>query len=239
MPELTAFTREAARRIGITETALCKAEQTDRIAREPDGRWDIDKIRRRLVETVDPYRSPLANGMLYEFQMTMFQPVGGMDAIGQALFRALGPELVRLGRKVIEIRQSERGVRVLHVDAAQGGNPIETTADWCVCTIPMTVLSQTEMDVGPAMRAAIDSIPYDASAKVGLQFRRRFWEQDEQIYGGIPYTDLPNSLISYPSRRHVGRQGRAARGLSLRRRLRLPAFGDAAGGLRAPLPGLG
>ena len=62
MPELTPSTREAARRIGITETALRKAEGSGRIAREPDGRWDIDKTRRRLVETADPSRSPLAAG---------------------------------------------------------------------------------------------------------------------------------------------------------------------------------
>ena len=60
MPELTPSTREAARRIGLTETALRKAEQTSRISREPDGQWDIDKTRRRLVETADPSRSPLA-----------------------------------------------------------------------------------------------------------------------------------------------------------------------------------
>jgi hypothetical protein len=62
MPELTPSTREAARRIGITETALRKAEGSGRIAREPDGTWDIDKTRRRLVETADPHRSPLATG---------------------------------------------------------------------------------------------------------------------------------------------------------------------------------
>jgi len=62
MPELTPSTREAARRIGITETALRKAAQSNRIAREPDGQWDIDKTRRRLVETADPHRSPLAAG---------------------------------------------------------------------------------------------------------------------------------------------------------------------------------
>ena len=32
-----------------------------------------------------------------------------------------------------------------------------------------------------------------------MQFKRRFWEQDEQIYGGITYTDLPIGQISYPS----------------------------------------
>jgi hypothetical protein len=62
MPELTPSNREAARRIGISETALRKAEGSGRITREPDGQWDIDKTRRRLVETADPHRSPLAAG---------------------------------------------------------------------------------------------------------------------------------------------------------------------------------
>jgi hypothetical protein len=62
MPELTPSNREAARRIGISETALRKAEGSGRVAREPDGRWDIDKTRRRLIETADPHRSPLAAG---------------------------------------------------------------------------------------------------------------------------------------------------------------------------------
>ena len=60
MPELTPSTREAARRIGITETALREAASAGRIVREPDGQWDIDKTRRRLVETADPTPSPLA-----------------------------------------------------------------------------------------------------------------------------------------------------------------------------------
>ena len=62
MPELTSSTREAARRLGVSDTAIHKAERAGRIAREPDGSWDIDKTRRRLVETADPVRSPLATG---------------------------------------------------------------------------------------------------------------------------------------------------------------------------------
>jgi monoamine oxidase len=49
------------------------------------------------------------------------------------------------------------------------------------------------------MSAAIASLPYAASVKTGLQFKRRFWEEDEHIYGGITYTDLPIGNISYPS----------------------------------------
>jgi hypothetical protein len=62
MPEMTASTREAARRLGVSDTAIHKAERAGRIAREPEGQWDLDKTRRRLVETADPARSPLASG---------------------------------------------------------------------------------------------------------------------------------------------------------------------------------
>ena len=34
------------------------------------------------------------------------------------------------------------------------------------------------------MKTAINQLPYQAALKVGLQFKRRFWEQDDQIYGG-------------------------------------------------------
>ena len=40
---------------------------------------------------------------------------------------------------------------------------------------------------------------YNGSVKWGLEFKRRFWEQDEHIYGGISYTDMPIDQISYPS----------------------------------------
>ncbi len=50
----------------------------------------------------------------------------------------------------------------------------------------------------------------------GLQFKRRFWEEDEQIYGGVTYTDLPIGQISYPSSGFLRqRQGRAAGRLHL------------------------
>ena len=62
MPELTPSTREVARRIGLSDTAMHKAERAGRIVREPDGQWDIDRTRRRLTETADPARSPLASG---------------------------------------------------------------------------------------------------------------------------------------------------------------------------------
>jgi monoamine oxidase len=135
---------------------------------------------------------------VYQFQTTMFQPVGGMDMIGKAFAREVG-ELITYDAKVIRIRQNDRGVSVSYLNSKTPDTPQLATADWCVCTIPLSILSQIPIDVGSPMKAAIDAVPYAASVKIGLQFKRRFWEEDEAIYGGISYTDLPIRQISYPS----------------------------------------
>jgi monoamine oxidase len=137
------------------------------------------------------------SGMNYEMQSSIFQPKGGMGQIGKAFGKALEP-LIKYNCKVIDIHQDDKGVTATYTDSRTGGAPQKTTADWCVCTIPASILSQIPMNVGGPMRAAIDQLPYQAALKVGLQFKRRFWEQDEQIYGGITYTDQPNQTISYP-----------------------------------------
>src|SRR5262249_6053339 len=92
----------------------------------------------------------------YEFSPTMLQPVGGMDRIAMALYREVAP-LVQLGAKVVRIDQDERGVSVAYVDARRGGTPRTSRADWCVCTIPLSILSQIEMRAGAAMSAAISA----------------------------------------------------------------------------------
>jgi monoamine oxidase len=140
----------------------------------------------------------LRNFSAYHFQSTMFQPVGGMDMIGKAFARKVG-DLIRYNAKVTRIQQNDSGVTVRYVDSRSPETPQLAKADWCVCTIPLSILSQIQIDVGPRMKSAIDAVPYASSVKIGLQFKRRFWEEDEAIYGGISYTDLPIRQISYPS----------------------------------------
>lgn len=137
-------------------------------------------------------------GADYEFQSTIFQPVGGMDMIPRAFQQRVG-DLIRFNCRVTEITQDATGVTAHYVDSKSGGPAMSARADWCVCTIPLSILSQIPMNVGAEMTAAIRAVPYEASVKVGLQFKRRFWEQDERIFGGITYTDLPIEKISYPS----------------------------------------
>ena len=134
----------------------------------------------------------------YDYQSPLFQPVGGMDMIARAFAREIG-YLIRFNSKVTAIRQDGRRVTAVYEDARRPGKPETATADWCICTIPLPVLAGIPMDAGPAMRAAIRAVSYATNAKVGLQFKRRFWEEDEAIYGGISFTDLPIRQISYPS----------------------------------------
>src|SRR5215831_2638341 len=108
------------------------------------------------------------NFALYNFQATMFQPVGGMDMIGKAFAREVG-DLIRYNAKVTEIWQNDRGVSVTYVDAGNPAQPRKATADWCLCTIPLSILSQLPINVGAAMKAAIDAVPYAGSVKIGLQ----------------------------------------------------------------------
>jgi monoamine oxidase len=140
----------------------------------------------------------LTEGEIYEFQTTLFQPVGGMGRIGEAFGRELAG-VIRYNTKVTAIHQDDHGVTVAYEDARHGGAAHKAHADWCICTIPLSILSQIPMNVGSAMADAIGAVPYAATVKVGLQFKRRFWEEDEDIYGGITATDLPINNISYPS----------------------------------------
>ncbi|MFO0185249.1 MAG: hypothetical protein ACK55J_01235 [Alphaproteobacteria bacterium] len=66
MAELTSSTREAARRLGVSDTTMHKAERSGRITREPDGQWDIAKLRVQMRETADPQRSPLSGSTAAE-----------------------------------------------------------------------------------------------------------------------------------------------------------------------------
>ena len=121
--------------------------------------------------------------------------------IGKAFAREVG-DLIRYDAKVTQIQQDdERRHRHLCGSRKMPAAPLQAKADWCVCTIPLSILSQIAINVGAPMKAAIDAVPYASSVKIGLQFKRRFWEEDEAIYGGISYTDLPIRQIGYPKHR--------------------------------------
>jgi monoamine oxidase len=130
---------------------------------------------------------------IWDMQATMLQPVGGMDRIARAIYAQVKPS-VRLGTPVSAIRRSGRGVRIEH-----GGGKEVTEADYCICTLPLPVLARIPSDFSPAKKAAIAGAPpYLHSVKLAFE-APRFWEQDENIFGGLAWTDRLNENVMYPS----------------------------------------
>lgn len=142
----------------------------------------------------------------YDFnqQMTMFQPVGGMDQIAKAFEKRVGHTIINQA-KVTEIRQTPTGVRVLYTNKTRQQK--EITGDFCICTIPLSVLKSIPADFSADMKMAIDSVPYTPTGKIGLQFKRRFWEEDDRIFGGISFTNQTITQIFYPSSDYLSSKG--------------------------------
>jgi monoamine oxidase len=164
----------------------------------PDGAPTPSDILPRAAVMGSKLWEYLAFNMSDDVQTTMFQPVGGMDMIGRAFARQVN-DLVTHNVKVTAIAQDERGVTVSYADNNHGGEMRQETADYCVCSLPLPILSQLNVQASEALKEAIAAVPYATSVKVGLEFKRRFWEQDDQIYGGISFTNMPISVLSYPS----------------------------------------
>lgn len=128
-------------------------------------------------------------------QAPMFQPVGGMDRIAEAIHAAVKPE-VRLGSLVRQIRKGENGVAILYSDPSGAERRLE--ADFAICTLPLSVLRKVDADFAPDVKAAVNSAFYFPGTKVGFE-SRRFWEQDDSVYGGLAWTSRPSEVVWYPS----------------------------------------
>jgi monoamine oxidase len=115
-----------------------------------------------------------------------------MDRIARAIYAQVKPA-VRLGTPVTAIRRSGGRVRIEHGPGKQA-----TEADYCVCTLPMPLLARIPSDFSAAKKAALTGIPYLASVKAAFE-APRFWETDDDIFGGLAWTDRSNENLIYPS----------------------------------------
>jgi monoamine oxidase len=134
----------------------------------------------------------------YNQQPTMLTPAGGMDRIAYGFADKLGG-VIRYHAEIREIRRTGAGgVRISYADGAQGGALRELEGDFCICALPPHLLQKLPGDLAPATLAALAEAKPAASGKIGLQFKRRFWEEDDDIYSGSSKTDDPIGQIYYP-----------------------------------------
>src|ERR1700722_17123010 len=125
--------------------------------KEPGGGLTARPIHSEPIGLSDILDSKLwqqiPGGDRFDMQTALFQPVGGMGRVGEALGRELGP-VIRYNARVIDIRQDDRGVTVTYEDARTPSTPstpsppLTARADWCLCTIPLPILAQIPMNVG-------------------------------------------------------------------------------------------
>jgi monoamine oxidase len=146
-------------------------------------------------------------GFEFEFDqaMLMFQPVGGMDQIPQALTRAIGSHKIQLGAVVTSITDTADGATVTYTDPH--GRMRQLTADYCIAALPPHLLARIPHNLGPDVQAALSRYRGTPVGKIGLEYKSRWWETDHRIYGGITETDMDVSHIWYPSYGYHGRRG--------------------------------
>lgn len=150
-----------------------------------------------LSALLDPaLRAPLTFEENIVMQPTMLQPVGGMDQIPRSFHRALGDK-VRLGKEVVSITNRSNGVDTVWKDNRTGA--IESRrSDHVVIALPLPILAKLQTNFDAPVKAAFRSVAYHTAVKVAWQ-SQRFWETDDNIYGGISWVDGDTRLLWYPS----------------------------------------
>jgi len=139
-----------------------------------------------------------SKGEFYEeqidWQATMFQPIGGMDRIGYGFAKVVGDAIV-YDAPVTEIVTGSDSVSVTYT---KGGKPQTIKADWCICTMPISVLAKTKNNFTAETQKAFTGMSMMALYKIAWE-SPRFWEKEYRIYGGISFPKQTVDLVWYPS----------------------------------------
>ncbi|GAA5036688.1 flavin monoamine oxidase family protein [Actinopolymorpha pittospori] len=141
----------------------------------------------------------------YDQAMMMLQPVGGMDRIAYALAKAVGTPRISYNSEVRRITDLPDGVEVTYRDA-HGRERVER-ADFCVAALPPHVLAKIPHNLGTAVTSALAYPVPNSVGKIGLEYKSRWWEERDRIYGGITPTDMDLDNIWYPSYGFHGKRG--------------------------------
>ena len=164
----------------------------------PRGAGAVEGKMRPPLNLSELLAADLSTGEMYDeqidWQATMFQPVGGMDRIAYGFARVVG-DLITYRADVQEITTSEHGVTV-HYNRA--GTPQTATADFCICTMPISVLARTKNNFTAQTQQAFTAMEMAALYKIAWQ-APRFWEREDRIYGGISFLKQTVDLVWYPS----------------------------------------
>ncbi|MEM1262860.1 MAG: FAD-dependent oxidoreductase [Pseudomonadota bacterium] len=163
----------------------------------------------RGYQSPEEYRSPLPfddmlGGDFWKWVYTasenpdwgdpLMEVPGGMDGIVQAFVRELSSPIT-LNAPVQSIDVTADGVDVVF---CQQGVLHQVSADYCFNSIPAHFLPGIPSNLPREYKNALAALKPNKLMKIGLQMKRRFWEE-EGIYGGTTLTSQPIGELWYPS----------------------------------------
>jgi monoamine oxidase len=128
-----------------------------------------------------------------EIGSILFQPVGGMDKIITG-FAAQLPGVIQYNAIVTEVALHDQGVTVSY---EHKGESIVLEADYCFNCIPTHLMAGIRHNFPADYVEAMHYVRRGEAYKAAFQAKQRFWENDN-IYGGISWTNQPIQQIWYP-----------------------------------------
>ena len=134
---------------------------------------------------------------------SMMQPVGGMDRIVQALTSKLRAQIIT-GAMLQRLRVSRDGVELGYLRGEDTRKSLKV--DYCFNCMPGHLVNGLDHNLPADVRILLSQMRSPKLTKVGLQMKKRFWEEEE-IYGGITWTDKDLLQIWYPSHGTHGQKG--------------------------------
>ena len=124
----------------------------------------------------------------------LMQPVGGMDKIISGFLNHVG-ERVKYRAIVNSVEVLDSGVKIVydHDGARQSFD-----ADYCFNCIPTHLMVGITNNFPDDYKKAMKYVRRGDAYKAAFQAKSRFWE-DQEIYGGISWSNSPSRQIWYPS----------------------------------------
>ncbi|MDQ0466231.1 monoamine oxidase [Caulobacter ginsengisoli] len=131
------------------------------------------------------------------FRVDQLEIIGGMDLLVSRLVSEISGK-IHLGTLVRRIEIDDKGVFVY---SSSQGNPQKERFDYVLCTAPAAPTARIQFSPPlPWTKArALNGLSYASAAKTLVHAKRRFWELDDEIFGGGSFSDLPFQQCWYPS----------------------------------------
>lgn len=149
----------------------------------------------------------LAATSTFDWQTTMVKPKDGMDQLYDVAFREFFGDKVKLNSPVTKINQTEDLVTVTYTDPTTGEDA-EIECDYVMCNIPLSALVKVSVNFSDSMQTAIRSVPYAMALRMGIGYKRRFWEEDDWIYGGQSFSNIAQlGILGYPDDNYLSKTG--------------------------------